>query len=253
MAKRVASRKTTMSERGNPCLRGPISDEEKSNTGKRFKEWFAADPARREESRRRMAALARSRKGQKQTPEQIAKRVAASRVTREAKKVAGYIPRRRAKYKPWSVETRNRFTESRRAYFESKAEERTIKCAHCGARKVKLNIVAIKKQARHFCTHACYVKNLKANAATDPGVRERRSDQYNNWRRRILRRDKNKCRNCGIGKEESKLHAHHILSYAKFAQFRFDDWNGKVLCRRCHALVHRQHELRSMAEVRRGL
>ena len=247
----VSSRKATMAVRGYPSR--SFTDEQRASTGQRFRDWFAADPARREESRKRMAALARSKKGQKQTPEQIEKRKISWLRTWAAKKAAGYIPPKRAIYRPWSAETRKKFTESFRERLAHKAKERTIKCAHCGAVKVKNNIVAIKKYSRHFCTHACYVKNMKAGAATDPGIRERRSGQYNNWRRRILRRDKNKCRNCGIGKEESKLHAHHILSYAKFAQFRFDGWNGKLLCRRCHALVHRNHELRSKTESLRAI
>ena len=248
MRRRVESFKATMAARGNPCLRGPITDEEKAKTSERSKLWFAADPSRREASRERMTALAKSKKGQKQTPEQISKRRAAWLRTYEAKKAAGLPLRKKGIiYKPWDAEKKRMFGEKTRARFALKKIERTIICENCGESKVKINIVQLK-QKKHFCKQACYNAWQRINAAADPGKLDRRSKEYSNWRRRVVRRDKNNCRNCS---SSGKVHAHHILGWAKFPQFRFDTWNGKTLCRRCHALVHRGHEFRAHREIAR--
>ena len=253
LRKRTASRKITMAARGNPFLRGPITEEEKKNLSARSKAMFDADPSLREKSRALMTSLALSKKGQKQSPEQIAKRIASWKKTYVANKAAGHVRPRGMKYKPWDPEKKKRFRECMRARFADKKLKRKIICEQCGAEKIKQTMTQIKKQEHHFCSQMCYIKNLKENATRESGKRGRLSKPYLNWRRRILYRDKNTCRNCGAGKDKSKLHAHHILGYAGFPQFRFDDWNGKTLCRRCHALVHRKHELRSKTESWRAL
>lgn len=60
----------------------------------------------------------------------------------------------------------------------------------------------------------------------------RASAKYNDWRKRVFKRDKWKCKICGqVG---GKLEADHILSWAEYPSERFKIKNGRTLCKECH-------------------
>lgn len=63
--------------------------------------------------------------------------------------------------------------------------------------------------------------------------------EYNNWRKEIFERDNYTCQLCGeIG---GRLNAHHILTWCKYPELRFDVNNGITLCKQCHQKVHKYH------------
>lgn len=74
----------------------------------------------------------------------------------------------------------------------------------------------------------------------------RNSREARQWKKESLQRSKYKCEVCGItdgaGCEccgvKIKLHVHHIKSFAKFPDIRFDPTNSEVLCPKCHAIRH---------------
>jgi len=51
------------------------------------------------------------------------------------------------------------------------------------------------------------------------------------WRQAVLKRDNYTCRGCGC---KEKLTCHHIKSWAKYRDLRYDMDNGIVLCVDCH-------------------
>jgi len=65
---------------------------------------------------------------------------------------------------------------------------------------------------------------------------DRKCSDYSEWRIGVYKKDYYRCRLCGINKD---IVAHHLLSFVKFPQFRFDLWNGTTLCKDCHKLVHK--------------
>lgn len=75
----------------------------------------------------------------------------------------------------------------------------------------------------------------------------RRSVDYQIWRRSALELRGSACQECG--KVEGsvcdccgtriKLHVHHVRSFAKFPESRFDPQNSEVLCPGCHHSRHR--------------
>jgi len=71
---------------------------------------------------------------------------------------------------------------------------------------------------------------------TPINVKIRNSNKYINWRKEIFYRDKYKCVECG--KTNCKLNAHHILSFSKYKNKRFDINNGITLCEECHKKKH---------------
>jgi len=51
------------------------------------------------------------------------------------------------------------------------------------------------------------------------------------WRTRIFERDNWICQSCG---EKEKLNAHHIKTWDKYPELRYEVNNGITLCRKCH-------------------
>lgn len=61
----------------------------------------------------------------------------------------------------------------------------------------------------------------------------RRSEEYYQWRNSVFNRDSYTCQCCGDSKSGT-LEAHHIKSFAKHTDKRFDTDNGLTLCKNCH-------------------
>jgi len=64
---------------------------------------------------------------------------------------------------------------------------------------------------------------------------ERNMPEYIEWRDAVYRRDGYTCQECGA---QSELNAHHIKSWARHPELRFDVSNGVTLCKTCHAKKH---------------
>lgn len=69
--------------------------------------------------------------------------------------------------------------------------------------------------------------------------RVRASKAWKDWRAKVFKRDNYTCQNCGDRSGNGHaltLHPHHIRSFAKFPQLRFDIANGITFCTKCHRL-----------------
>jgi len=62
--------------------------------------------------------------------------------------------------------------------------------------------------------------------------RIRHSLEYKFWRRAVFERDDYTCKVCG--KRGCRLNAHHVKSFAKFPELRFEIDNGITRCVDCH-------------------
>ncbi len=60
------------------------------------------------------------------------------------------------------------------------------------------------------------------------------SVDYRLWRERIFARDRYLCQNCG---GTGYITAHHIKSFNKYPELRFDLDNGVTLCQPCHKQI----------------
>jgi len=70
---------------------------------------------------------------------------------------------------------------------------------------------------------------------TSVNTKIRRSLEYKKWRMAVLIRDNFACQFCRI--RGVYLIAHHIKSFAKYSELRFDINNGVTLCENCHSLT----------------
>ena len=72
---------------------------------------------------------------------------------------------------------------------------------------------------------------------TSKNKRIRNSSKFKLWREAVFTRDNWTCQYCGI-RDGRELHPHHIKSFAKYLELRFDLENGITLCKDCHLKEH---------------
>lgn len=57
---------------------------------------------------------------------------------------------------------------------------------------------------------------------------------YKEFRNKVLKRDKFKCRMC---KNKNKLNVHHLMKWSSASTLRYDTDNGITLCEDCHRSI----------------
>jgi hypothetical protein len=111
------------------------------------------------------------------------------------------------------------------------------------------NLFSRYRSQSKFCSNECKNKFMDTNdfkikasliqtkEKTFTGFRQKNRlrdmtrKEYIHWRRAVLIRDNYTCQRCN---NTHKLEAHHIKSYSKFPELRFDPTNGIIYCRDCH-------------------
>lgn len=71
--------------------------------------------------------------------------------------------------------------------------------------------------------------------------------KYKEWRMSVYRKNYFTCQECGYKGDD--IVAHHIRSWAKYPELRFDINNGITFCRSCHA--NKEMEIRLAEKIKR--
>ena len=70
-------------------------------------------------------------------------------------------------------------------------------------------------------------------------TRWRQTDEYKEWRRKVLEADHGMCRRCGSNQH---LCAHHIVPVSVYPKWKLEPLNGVALCNSCHSYIHATHD-----------
>ena len=76
----------------------------------------------------------------------------------------------------------------------------------------------------------------------------RNSLEYRLWRESVFKRDDFTC--CLCSKRGGNLEAHHIKSFSKFPDLRFDIDNGQTLCIPCHEKVDKHRKIKGQEYIK---
>lgn len=102
-------------------------------------------------------------------------------------------------------------------------------------------------RAAHIAKAAVGEKNPNwKGGLTEINRRARTGWQAREWREKSLGRAGYQCEECGVKQGHEceccgvriRLHVHHVKSFAKFPEYRFDPANSEVLCPKCHHTRH---------------
>lgn len=77
---------------------------------------------------------------------------------------------------------------------------------------------------------------------TDKNALIRSSKEYEWWRKRVFERDNYTCQMPKCGLMGCYLNAHHIKTFEKHPELRFDINNGITLCKKCHNKTKRKEK-----------
>jgi 5-methylcytosine-specific restriction endonuclease McrA len=77
---------------------------------------------------------------------------------------------------------------------------------------------------------------MKLSTQSTKSKYKKRCKGYDEWTKRCREEYKHTCFLCGD--KESELHSHHILPYYKYKEYRIDDCNAVLMCKKCHMTFH---------------
>lgn len=109
------------------------------------------------------------------------------------------------------------------------------------------HLAALRKAKRAI--RGVYVGPKAANwrgGVSEQNLMLRRSGAYLEWKQAALLLAAFRCQGCGAEKgsvcdccgQKIALHVHHVKSFAKYPESRFDPTNSEVLCAKCHHSRH---------------
>jgi hypothetical protein len=158
---------------------------------------------------------------EKMTHEEIAKLVGIPKRTIHSWLIKFNIPRRKPGVEHWSEEQK----ELRRKWNKNHPEINRMKGKnHSAKTKLKMSMSRTGFRNANWKGGLTQIKR---------GIK--RSPQYYQWRKDVLKRDGEICCNCG---RPNSREAHHIKPVKEYPELIFNINNGLTFCVECHKKVH---------------
>ncbi len=139
---------------------------------------------------------------------------------------------------------------SRQCHNKALENHPILNCIICG-KGYRTYYSHIKWRGSKYCSKKCMqigasLKTGENSPSWKGGIsflkkRIRKTIEWKEWRRRVFERDNYTCQMCGIRSSKERwaeIHPHHIKSYSKYPDLRFDINNGQTLCSKCHHQLH---------------
>ena len=165
-------------------------------------------------------------KGRKQSPEHVAKRVAAIRAT-------GAYERNGARLAALSKANAGKTVRSQAQIEKHRAKMMGRSREWLVGRKVPIEVR--RKKAAYWAAnrekHNHYIDG-KGFERTSERLMEMSRLEYRLWREGVFKRDDWTCVQCSA--RGGRLHADHIKAWATHPELRYDLSNGRTLCVKCH-------------------
>lgn len=132
--------------------------------------------------------------------------------------------------KKWTPEQRERINESRKRYIYTDEHRKNNSIAQKGK--------VLSDETKKKISDGLKGKNLGEKRWNWNGgiSRDKHGTPENmQWRSDVFQRDNWTCQTCGL--RGCYLEAHHIKSWAKYPELRYELNNGVTLCKDCHKLT----------------
>jgi HNH endonuclease len=106
-----------------------------------------------------------------------------------------------------------------------------ITCFYC--KKIKeIQYSSFKKSQNNFCSQICYRKYLFDHRIETTEITD--SAAYKEWRLKVYKRDRYRCKMPLCNSDTREIAAHHIFPKKTFPEKMFEISNGITLCKKCH-------------------
>lgn len=122
----------------------------------------------------------------------------------------------------------------------------SCECDRCG-KTLQMTYKTYQKinhEGKTYC-HPCAIQEFLSgenhpywnkNKSLEERIKDRSYPEYDEFVKRVLRRDGFTCQCCGV--TDCRLNVHHLDGYNWCKEKRLDDTNGITLCENCHSNFH---------------
>jgi hypothetical protein len=195
-----------------------------------------------EETKRKISLAKLGKHRSEETKEKIRLLFLGHKVSKETKRKIGLAN----KGKKHSDEAKRKMSEASRGRVCSEVTKRKLS----GAGKGNKNALGRKPSEEANKKRSEALRGSKSHlwkGGITPLNKNIRMDyKYRLWRTRVYERDNYTCQECGARNGNGKaiiLNVHHIKSFSKYPELRFNVDNGITLCKKCHRKTFKKVEI----------
>ena len=172
----------------------------------------------------------------------------------EETKLKMKLTRKGRKGLPCSEETKRKIGQGNKGKVCTEEHRRKIGVGNKGKifteeHRNKISLAQKGEKCHNFGKRGAETANWKGGLVTEY-EQARNCYEAKEWRISVFDRDDYTCQVCGdnIG---NNLNAHHMKSFIKYPEIRYDITNGITVCKKCHIILHSKKRFMQML-VRTG-